>query len=214
MPLQIARAGVRQPGAEETARLAAEFEDRHAVRLPGLLEPRLLEILQARMDRHDAWTAHTHHLAGGDSTELAFADTATLGLLSALFNDPWVFRAVRAITDCDPIAAFQGRIYRMDPGAHRDVWHTDANGNYMIALSLNLTRGPFEGGELHLRERGRGRVHAEVANTGPGDAILFRIDGALEHVVRPVTGRTPKIAWAGWFQREVWIPALGRLAGL
>lgn len=212
--LQIARAGVRPLDSAEATRLAADFDDQHCVRLPRLLEPRLLEILQQRIDRHDAWKPHVHRLVHGESTELVFGDDATLGLLSALFNDPAVFRDVRAITGCDPIAAFQGRIYRMDPGTHHDVWHTDANGNYMVALSLNLTREPFEGGELRLRERAGGRLRAQVANTGPGDAIVFRIDGALEHVVGPVTGRTPKVAWAGWFQRETWIPELRRLAGL
>lgn len=214
MALQIARDGVRTPDASEIATLRAEFGARHAVRLAAMIEPALLGKLHARMARHDAWINHTHHLVNGPSTELAFGDEQTLGLLSALFNDGALFRAVRTITGCDVISAFQGRIYRMDPGTHHDVWHTDVNGNYMVALSLNLTAGVFDGGELHLRDRATRQMHVRIANTRPGDAILFRIDDRLEHIVTSVTGTIPRIAWAGWFQREVWIPELGRLAGL
>jgi len=57
-------------------------------------------------------------------------------------------------------------------------------------------------------------MHASIANTGPGDAIVFRIDGALEHMVTPVSGAVSKIAWAGWFAREPLLPELDRLAGL
>ena len=212
MPLQLTRKGLVPFAPPELQALRHEFARRHCARLPRLLEPDLLRRLQARL-ASDAWTANVHHLVNGESTELVCAGDVTVGLLVALFNDSALFRAIQDLTDCDPIASFQGRIYRMDPGAHRDVWHTDANGNYMVALSLNLGTDPFRGGELHLRECGSRRVLVEVANTGTGDAIIFRIDGTLEHIVTPVAGDTPKLAWAGWFQRKPLLPALDRLAG-
>jgi hypothetical protein len=116
-----------------------------------------------------------------------------------MFHDPALFAVIRAITGCAAIGGFDGRIYRMDAGAHADAWHDDANDRYLVALSLNLTATAFAGGALRLRDRATRTVRADVANTGQGDAIVFRLDPALEHMVSPVTGEVPKVAWAGWF---------------
>jgi len=214
MPFQITPAGLLVPSEAERAALARAFDDHHCVRLPRFLHPTLLRRLQARLAQSDAWKPNVHDLVNGPSTELVFSDDITVGLLTAMFHDRRLFDAIGGITDCDPIRSFHGRIYRMDAAAHEDVWHTDANGQYMVTLSLNLTSAPFEGGELHLREYESKRMRAQVANTGQGDAIIFRIDGGLEHIVTPVTGPLPKIAWAGWFHRESRLPELDRLAAL
>jgi hypothetical protein len=214
MPLQITPQGVRVLSDEERRRLAEAFHETHCVRLPGLLHPTLLARLKARLAAADAWAANVHHLVNGPSTELVFSDQVTVGLLAALFNDRALFAEIERITGSEAIRSYAGRIYRMDAGAHADVWHTDANGDYMVGLSLNLTDGVFEGGALHLREYGSKRVRAEVANTGQGDAVVFRIDGGLEHIVAPVTGGVPKIAWAGWFCRQPLMPELDLVAGM
>ena len=214
MPFQITRTGAVRPTGREVAALKAAFEAQHCVRLPGFLEPALLRRLQSRLAEKNAWKPHVHDLVNGLSTELVCSDETTVGLLTAMFHDAAVFESIRAITECDRIGSFHGRIYRMDANAHTDVWHTDANGKYLIALSLNLSPGPFAGGELHLRECDSKRMRAQVANTGQGDAIIFRIDGSLEHVVTPVTSEAPKIAWAGWFHLDELLPELSRLAGV
>jgi hypothetical protein len=214
VPLQITSTGVTPPAADETAALARTFDACHVVRLAALLHPSLLRRVQARLGATDAWKTNVHDLEHGESTELLFSDDTTLGLLTALFHDPGLFAAIRGITGCDPIRSYHGRIYRMDASKHTDVWHTDVNGKYLVALSLNLTSEPFAGGELHLRDVASKRVYAQVANTGPGDAVLFRLDTALEHIVTPVTGPVPKVAWAGWFHRDSLLPDLDRLAGL
>jgi hypothetical protein len=214
MPLQITASGVIAPTAAERAELARTFDEQHCVRLPQFLHPAVLRKLQARLAQRDAWTPKVHALVNGPSTELVFSDAITVGLLTAMFHDGLLWNAVAAITSCDPIRSFHGRIYRMDADAHEDVWHTDANGQYMVALSLNLTPARFAGGELHLREYESKKMRAQVANTGQGDAVMFRIDGGLEHIVTRVTGPVPKIAWAGWFHRESRLPELDRLAGL
>jgi hypothetical protein len=41
-----------------------------------------------------------------------------------------------------------------------------------------------------------------VANTGAGDAVLFRIAERLEHRVTSLRGDVPRTAYAGWFLRE------------
>jgi len=94
-----------------------------------------------------------------------------------------------------------------DEGGNHESWHGDddadaALNNRMVTLSVNLSSGTYDGGVLELRRRGSDRLLHRVANTGPGDAILFRIDDALEHRVTDVAGAVPKMAWAGWFQRQ------------
>ena len=214
MPLQLTPAGVVVPGDRERAELARAWNDDLSVRLPGFLHPQLIRKLHARLGGGASWQVHLQNLTEGQSSELELEDGVTRGLLTALFHDRHLWDAVRGITGCDPIQSFHGRIYRMDPGAHEDVWHTDVNGQYMVALSLNLTAHPFTGGELHLRESGTRRMRVQIANTGQGDAIMFRIEDGLEHIVTSVTGTVPKVAWAGWFHRERLLPELDRLAGL
>jgi hypothetical protein len=43
-------------------------------------------------------------------------------------------------------------------------------------------------------------VLREIANTGRGDAFLFRISEAYVHQVKPVQGTAHKTAFAGWFR--------------
>jgi hypothetical protein len=50
-----------------------------------------------------------------------------------------------------------------------------------------------------------------VANTGPGDALLFRIARHLTHRVTPVDGTADKTAFAGWFRSEPEFIALLKL---
>jgi hypothetical protein len=152
------------------------------------------------------------HDVGELSTELLLLDDQVPGILALLVQDPALLAFVQRLTGCDAIGSFIGRVYRMDAGAgHHDVWHGDDDDNRMVGLSVNLSPGVYEGGVLELRERGSLRVIHRVANTGPGDAILFRIDHALEHRVTDVAGPQSKIAYAGWFQRAP-VVRLGRLA--
>lgn len=214
MPMQLTPAGVVVPGDGERAELARAWREDLCVLLPGFLHPRLLSKLQSRLAADASWKTHLQNLTEGESSELELGDEVTRGLLTALFHERRLWDAVSGITGCDPIHSFHGRVYRMDPGAHEDVWHTDVNGRYMVALSLNLSPTPFSGGELHVREAATKRMRVRVANTGQGDAVMFRIEDGLEHIVTRVTGTASKIAWAGWFNRDHLLPELDRLAGL
>ena len=130
------------------------------------------------------------------------ADESLLVILATLLNDRRLFETVRAVTGCDPIACFHPVIYRFDPRPeHHDAWHGDNDGNRLVAMSINIG-GPFDGGVLQFREGPAGPVLHEAANTVAGDAILFRIRPGLEHRVTGVTGTRPRLAAAGWFQRD------------
>jgi hypothetical protein len=120
-------------------------------------------------------------------------------LLLFLMNDPHLFELIQRVTGCDRIGRFDGRVYRMDPSAYSG-WHDDIGDHRMIAMSLNLSREPYAGGVLQLRERHSRQILHEAPNRGPGDAILFRVADHLQHQITPVEGAVSKLAFAGWFK--------------
>jgi len=210
MPLQVARAGLALPSVDELAALRAEYDAQQSVTLRRFLEPALRSWIHRRL-MTAAWDRVVHEDLDPPSIDLKLADPLVEGTIHALLQDENLFAAVRAITGCGPIGMYAFRVYRMDAGAgHTDSWHGDNDGNRMVTLSVNVGSEPFDGGELRIRDRATRRIIHRVHNTGPGDAILFRIDPALEHCVEEVRGPVPKYAVAGWFQKGP-AASLGRL---
>lgn len=104
-------------------------------------------------------------------------------------------------------------MYRFIPNSgHHDTWHDDCSAGREVGMSINLSEKGYEGGIFELRERQSKRILLRMANTGLGDATLFRISSDLAHQVTEVTGETPKTAFAGWFQSGQ-PDLLGRLRG-
>ncbi|HXD16475.1 MAG TPA: 2OG-Fe(II) oxygenase [Vicinamibacterales bacterium] len=187
--------------ATETSQIRAEmpdsFERYQALRLPQFLDADLLKTVQRAIG--DATFYHRTH--EGIGVEQCMRDNSTLALLYLLLNDQHLFDVIQQITGCARIGSFLGRVYRMcGGGGHYDSWHSDTGANRLIGISVNLSEQAFEGGRFELRKRGSDTLLWAVANTGPGDAILFRIADDLEHRVTAVEGHAPKTALAGWFQ--------------
>ena len=92
----------------------------------------------------------------------------------------------------------------MAPGAdHFDSWHADIGTTHrdrLVGMSINLSPRPYQGGVFRLREEASAHIFCELSNTGPGDAICFRISSALKHMVTPLVGTEQKTAFAGWFR--------------
>jgi hypothetical protein len=185
---------------EPDATLAAmrgHFDEHHAVHLPRFLHPALLAFIQRSLrtarfdDRVDEEIAR----------EQCMADNATLAMLWLLMNDARLFDVIGRITGCAPLEYFSGRVYLMRADAdHYDRWHSDMSYGRRIGMSVNLSEGEFQGGAFELRRADAESAQWSIANTGPGDAILFRIDHNLRHRVTAVVGRVPRVAYAGWFQ--------------
>ena len=57
---------------------------------------------------------------------------------------------------------------------------------------------------LNMIVRDEARPDTEIAlpNTGPGDAVMFRLVKGSEHWISDVEPGPPKTAWAGWFRSE------------
>ena len=181
----------------DVERCKAVFRDRHCVLLPNLLEPALLEFLLERLEPGN-WQAKSHD---GIGAEVVLRDPPALALLHFVANSPAFLNVVEEITTCRPLTRFEGRVYRFVPNSgHYDSWHNDHGEGRLVAMSLNLSPHGYEGGIFQLREWPSKRMLLQIANTGWGDATLFRISGQLEHQVTHVLGEQPKTAFAGWFK--------------
>jgi hypothetical protein len=202
--LRITRSGIVFYGTDADIELArADFERQDWIRLPGLLDRELGNMLQEQLASSNLGKSGTIY------QDLNVSDSAILLLL----NNAQLFKIIEKVTGCGHIGCFRGRTYRIVPGAnpHEEInnyreiltgWHTDLNGTRRIALSINLNTEPYSGGVFRLRETTTGRMLCELVNSGFGNAILFRIDERLEHHVSEVEGTVTKTAFSGWFESE------------
>jgi 2-oxoglutarate-Fe(II)-dependent oxygenase superfamily protein len=194
-PFQLTRTGTACRTADVAA-LRRTFQQQHCIALPGFIEPVLLD----RIHRLVSVSAFTEFAHDDLASELLMSDGGCSRVLNFLANDRHLFDFVRAISSCRPIRAFVGRVYRRCPNTdHHDSWHADLVHHRLVGMSVNLSTEPYEGGTFELREAGAKAPIATLPNVGQGDAILFRIDPALEHRVTRVIGTVPKTAFAGWF---------------
>jgi 2OG-Fe(II) oxygenase superfamily len=181
----------------ERQELRAEFERRNCVRVPDFLAPDLLEEVLERVNQ-SGFYSRDH---GDIGTEECAEAGPGLALLLLAANDPRLFELVREITGCGEIGCFDGRVYRIDPArGHHDSWHSDVGDNRLVAMSLNLSTEPYEGGVLEIRDQRTGEITARPAGLAPGEVVMFRIAEHLRHRVSPVIGDVPRLAFAGWFK--------------
>jgi hypothetical protein len=163
---------------------------------------------------------------GGVGSDLVSWNSPVAGALHLLMNDPRLLKFIQRVSGCGPIGSFTGRLYRMiaRPGMDFD-WHSDLTANDVrvgVAMTINLGARPYRGGMLQMRHADDDAI-SEIPNTGPGDAIVFRLARDLRHRVTPVEGREPKTAFTGWFVatpkfdelRNQWmasLPSMNRMA--
>lgn len=198
--VQLTQAGaVVSASAAELEHLRRQFDRLHCILLPSLLEPELLHLVQHQIDAA-TFNPKTHE---GIGTEVCMAENQAIHMLHFLALAPQLFQFIRQVTGCGRIGCFVGRVYRMVPGSqHYDSWHDDIIDHRMIGLSINLSPEVYSGGIFQLRERDSQHIIHEVANTGFGDGIIFRLAPHLQHRITEVDGSVPKTAFAGWFQSE------------
>jgi hypothetical protein len=198
--LRVGEAGAaRTADGAEIALQKARFRDRHAVKIAGFLEPSFLAKVQSWL-RAATFAPKSHE---GIGSELVCWNSPAADALLFVVNDPAVFKLITEVTGVGPIGCFLGRIYRMTAeSAHHEFWHSDVGDHRLLALSVNLGEEPYRGGVTVLREQGKPATEQVLENTTPGDALLFRIDEALEHTLTDVEPGPPKTAWAGWFRSQ------------
>lgn len=183
---------------QESARFASE----NALHLPALIDGELLTLIQDQIDI-DGFSERVHDRLPSRPVDLGLNRGRATALLLLLTNDARFLDFVRTLTCHPELRSFTGSVSRRVPGAgHEDAWHSDAVDGRLVALSINLGREPFEGGVLQIRDEAKGRIVYKLANTGPGDAVLIKIDARLKHRVTRPEGRAPRTVFAGWFVTE------------
>ena len=199
MIVQIRAAGAVVGAPDEIDRARATFARSHALRLGGAIESGLWGGLAGRIEGAD-FSRRVHENVSPPAAHMRLGDTELEAQLHFLVHDRRLFDVVQEVTGCGRIGAFVGTVFRFVPGAgHKDAWHSDVDGNRLVAMSINFSQVAFDGGALEIRDAAtRGLVY-EGANRGRGDALLFAISPALEHRVAEVTGTTPRTVFAGWF---------------
>ncbi|MDQ1729692.1 MAG: hypothetical protein QOD33_1817 [Pyrinomonadaceae bacterium] len=199
--LQMARSGlVGSASAGYLSELRADFEKRHYLKLPRLLDTELLDSIQSQIGAADF---HERvHEGIGSNKELCMSDNAALTALQFLLNDPQLFELIQRVTQCERIGCFQGRVYRVAAADHHDSWHDDLGEARLLGMSINLSTATYSGGAFQLRERDSGKILSEVANAGPGDAFIFLLSARHQHRITGVEGSLAKTAFAGWFRSQ------------
>ncbi len=211
MQLHVSRARTRfLCSPEERAAVRQEFDRHHCLLLPQFLDSGLVDEAQPLIEGAES-TEITHDVGH----EIEIKAPRAKALLELLVNDHVLFEAIDAVTGCGSIGSFAGRIYEMRSGGdHEFAWHTDVVHDRLIAMSVNLGSSPYAGGILEIADASKVLLHS-VANTGTGDAVIFRVSPDLMHRVTPVEGSTPKRAFAGWFRsRPSYHEVLGALRTL
>ncbi len=208
--IQIGRMALTCSDREhDVAALRREFDRVHCIRIRQFLSADLLQFVQEGIARAE-FQERDH---SGIGIEQCMVENEAIGVLHLLINDPHVLELLRQITGCESIDGFSGRVYRMVPASgHFDSWHTDLTGTRMVGMSLNLSRGAYKGGLFQLRAMPSKQMLVEIANTGEGDAIFFRIREDLAHRVSDVEGEVAKTAFAGWFTEEAEFASLFKTA--
>jgi hypothetical protein len=200
--IRLTRKGLVAPDRGEVAALADTFTRAHCVKIERFVEPPLLAWMTSAIARA-TFVPRVHDDVDPPATDLWLSDHDIRSAMLVLFNDASLFRFVERLTGCEPIGCFIGSTYRMTAELnHLDAWHDDIYNGRMIGFSLNLSPRPYRGGLLQLRDRSSREIVHEVANTGFGDAIVFRLSLDLEHRIGEVLSGPAKTAYAGWFKNR------------
>lgn len=178
--------------------LRAEFADLHTFQIRQFLDPALITFLWERIQPED----FEPRVDGKIAVELAVRTRTNIGVqsLQLRMNDQKLVQFMEFVTGITPLKHFAGRVYRMAPGCeHYDTWHDDITEGRRVGVSINLSPEPYQGGTFHIKYRESGKLIRTLPNVGLGDAIFFRIDDSLLHMVSQMEGSTSKTAFAGWF---------------
>jgi hypothetical protein len=210
--IQLTRKGLSISSADDVEALAATFARTHCVTLKHFVQPRLLDWMVAAVDRA-TFLPRVHDDVEPPATDLWLSNHDVRSTMLVLFNDQQLFAFIQRLSGCPPLGSFIGSVYRMTATlGNKDGWHDDIFDGRQVALSLNLSPHGYRGGILQIRQKASGTVIHEVANTGFGDAIVFRLALDIEHRVTDVEPGPAKTAYAGWFKsgasrRTLLIPA-------
>lgn len=184
---------------DETGPAADSFARWRAIAFSNVLDPPLTETLLRVSDRS---TFVADVVEGLGHREVEAPARAGAAITLAL-KRPNLLRWIEAVTGCGPLGEVDGRLAQARPGGLDQLtWHDDMiDRGRRLAITINLTDRPYEGGEFELRAKGSDAVLLRHRHVRPGSALLFEVAPGLEHRVLPVLSGGPRRVYAGWFFR-------------
>jgi hypothetical protein len=184
---------------DDQGRAAESFARRSAFHCAGALDPAFMAML-SKICQRAQFAPDVVDKVG--HRELETPNIAGAALTLALKRAS-LMRWIEDATGCGPLDSIGGRVARMRPGADDHLaWHNDLNEpGRRLAITINLSRQPYEGGEFELRAVATGEVLLRHKHDEPGSALVFDVSPRLEHRVLPVTAGGPRLVYAGWFTR-------------
>lgn len=199
--IQITKSGTKLLGSKkDLKKLQEEFDKNHCIKLAQFLEPSLLKFIQNELNKNKFYE-DKYKVGKVNAVGFLPSDKTIVSLLHFLVNDSDLFQLIQGITDCSKVGCFTGRVYSKIPGLGQyDSWHDDLSDNRMVSMSINLSKGIYSGGILQICDAASKKIIHEVANTGFGDGIIFRISPKLKHRVTKVEGDVTRTAFTGWFR--------------
>ena len=201
--IQIRQKGLTKPSDAEILELQKEFEEKRCIVLPQLVEEKLLEKTLLGINNGEFYeNDHAHNKKGLYTLEntLKSKNIAT-HLIHFIINNKELFKVIEQITGCREIKAFKGRVYKLEANEdHRLDWHEDTfDPTRVLAISINLSSEPYEGGKFQIRRKQSDSILREVPCGKLGNTHIFDISDSLLHRVTKITGKNPRVAAAGWF---------------
>lgn len=180
----------------------AEYAETHCVFLPGLLKKNALQNLLNKLDKINFMTKFEMDEKNKFGKVLFVpVNDPILFTFQLLFNNKELFAGLEKITGCGPIGNFVGRIHRSEEDEHEIKWHDDNTDTRLLAMTLGLDTERYTGAEFQMREKEGQKITRELGQIEAGDAIIFKIDPALEHRLAPMkSGR--RTVGVGWFRGE------------
>jgi len=182
------------PDPKRYQTLCQEFDQRHAIILPHMVDNRLLQKMLVTLE---GAIFSPRELESLGIQEVDNMDKAGR-ILSLVLARPPLFKWLHDVTNCGPISGCEGRVTRINPGQSLD-WHDDMNDERRcLAITIGLSDQSYKGGDFELRRKGSPEVIFHYRHTTPGTAVIFKINRCLEHRVTQIVagGRT---VYAGWF---------------
>ena len=178
-------------------RSACLFAEQGFLHLPDLLSAEIKTYLNGKIS--GLVFKESVHEVGAEQTAVSFELANQLNFI--LWQSDFV-KFIEKVT-ATRIMDFAGRLYQLKPNCldHHFDWHNDlVVPPRQVGLSLNLSPGPYLGGQFQIRSIELSKTIHTFHNTNFGDAFIFRIDENWQHRVTSVVGQNPKISFAGWFR--------------
>ena len=174
----------------------AEFAHSRALLIPGLLTADFLALL------HRVWSVGRFDVQQDNEVGQPRVEASERcgAALSLALSQRGLLEWLQDVTGVAPLGSVEGGVIQFQAGQGAGLlWHDDLNRPFrQLAMTLNLGTASYDGGVFELRRKGEEALLMRHHHTGAGDALVFAVDGTLEHRVTPVSSGGPRTVFAGW----------------